>query len=216
MPAISRAGCQHQYSKSYSFEQSFMENAPRNFGSENLSLQPLLALQRAQSPAFFEPHRHYRSVPFPAMQEAGRTRWCGQCPKCLFVRTDSGPISPVTRAGPLIGPAARTIPRGSKDFDGMTRDSPRSNRSNVSERRKKSGARSSGHPAQQTGRTSPAVAAAPLRGADASVTGAKPVESAFSPSDIEGVHGAIQHGTRHSGDLYGTGSAYEGICCKQY
>ncbi len=102
----------HQYSKSLAFEQAFRAYARRHFGtaSEYFSLlRPFNELQIARRFAAAPPA--YREVFRSCNVGSRENRWCGQCPKCLFVRLILAPFLPAdeldARIGPLLDDPAR-------------------------------------------------------------------------------------------------------------
>lgn len=101
---ISQAEINHQYSKSYAFEQDFF-SYERDFlhsGVQYYSLlRPLTEFQIARYfatlPAAY--HQIFRSCNAGAKTDA----WCGKCAKCLFVSVILLPFLPYTQIVSLIG-----------------------------------------------------------------------------------------------------------------
>lgn len=101
---VSQAEINHQYSKSYAFEQDFF-TYERDFlrsGVQYYSLlRPLTEFQIARYfatlPAAY--HRIFRSCNAGAKTDA----WCGKCPKCLFVSVILLPFLPYSQIVSLIG-----------------------------------------------------------------------------------------------------------------
>ena len=177
----------HQYSKSYAFEHSFMEYARRNFGSgiHYFSLlRPFNELQIARR--FAAAPVSYREVFRSCNAGSRENRWCGQCPKCLFVRLILAPFLPAEELDRLIGPLLDD-PAQISDFDGLTGLTPIKPFECVGEAEEVRCA------VEWTilhnileGRSQPLLLrhyAERMR----ALRGAKPVESAFPPSDIEGI-----------------------------
>ncbi|MDP4291575.1 MAG: hypothetical protein Q8908_10890 [Bacteroidota bacterium] len=82
----------HQYSKSFEFEQDF-----RNYVSRYLSAKPnyfsfLRPLSELQIAALFSRYESYHDV-FRSCNAGSKTdSWCGKCPKCLFTFTILSPF----------------------------------------------------------------------------------------------------------------------------
>ena len=77
----------HQYSKSFRFEQEFRSYSKRYLANdvEYFSLmRPLYELQIAR---LFSKHRQYFSIFRSCNRASAKNGWCGRCPKCLFVFT---------------------------------------------------------------------------------------------------------------------------------
>lgn len=101
---VSEAEINHQYSKSYAFEQDFYryEHDFLRSGVEYYSLlRPLTEFQIARYfaalPAAY--HEIFRSCNAGAKKDA----WCGKCAKCLFVSVILLPFLPYERIVSLIG-----------------------------------------------------------------------------------------------------------------
>ncbi len=186
----------HQYSKSYAFERSFTEYARRNFGGAIhyfSLLRPFNELQIARR--FAAAPAAYRQAFRSCNAGSRENRWCGHCPKCLFVRLILAPFLPAEELDRLIGPLLDDAERVA-DFDGLTGLTPIKPFECVGEAEEVRCA------VEWTilhnileGRPQPLLLrhyAERMR----VLRGAKPVESAFPPSDIEGVMG--QFNTEHA------------------
>lgn len=82
---IANSNVNHQYSKSFEFEEDFRhyEREYINSGIEYFSLlRPLSELQIAW---LFAQYKHYHAVFRSCNAASKRDEWCGTCPKCLFV-----------------------------------------------------------------------------------------------------------------------------------
>lgn len=85
-PTVAGTNINHQYSKSFEFEQAFREYV-KNFTPvpyiEYLSmLRPLSELQIA---GIFAKTNKYHKIFRSCNRGAASDKWCGECPKCLFV-----------------------------------------------------------------------------------------------------------------------------------
>ncbi|MBP7402065.1 MAG: hypothetical protein KBA30_05555 [Clostridia bacterium] len=178
----------HQYSKSYAFEKSFMAYARRNFGGDILYfslLRPFNELQIARRFAAADP-RH-REVFRSCNAGSRENRWCGRCPKCLFVRLILAPFLPPDELDRLLGGALLDDPARIVDFEGLTGLAPVKPFECVGEAEEVRCA------VERTilrnileAREQPLLLrhyAARMR----EIRGKKPSESAFPPSDIEGM-----------------------------
>lgn len=109
----------HQYSKSYEFEQDFMSYVRRNIfdGIEYFSLlRPFSELQIAkqfsQLPEF---HGSFRSCNKGSKQNV----WCAKCAKCLFVFSILAPFMDYDRLCSIFGSDMLDDPEMQADFDGL-------------------------------------------------------------------------------------------------
>lgn len=92
-------GVNHQYSKSFEFENDFS-----NYVSENITdnikyfslLRPFNELQIAK---MFSKHREFHEIFRSCNRGSKQNIWCGNCPKCLFV---FGMLSPFIKRDKLI------------------------------------------------------------------------------------------------------------------
>lgn len=74
----------HQYSKSYAFEQDFREYTNRYISPSFNYFSFLRPLNELQIVSIFSKLKHYHSV-FKSCNVGSKTdEWCGKCPKCLF------------------------------------------------------------------------------------------------------------------------------------
>jgi hypothetical protein len=173
-----------------------MEYAHRNFGIGILYfslLRPFNELQIARR--FSAAPATYRQAFRSCNAGSRENRWCGQCPKCLFVRLILAPFLPSQELDRLIGPLLDD-PARITDFDGLTGLTPIKPFECVGEAEEVRCAVEwtilhnilEGHPQPLLLRHY----AERMR----VIRGAKPVESAFPPSDIEGVMG--QFNTEHA------------------
>ncbi|MEG0895072.1 MAG: hypothetical protein RSE93_05105 [Oscillospiraceae bacterium] len=84
-PTVLNSNINHQYSKSFEFEQDFNQYLEKNIncGVKYLSfLRPISELQIA---GIFAKHKKYLPY-FRSCNKGSKTdSWCGNCPKCLFV-----------------------------------------------------------------------------------------------------------------------------------
>jgi len=75
----------HQYSKTFPFEQTFREYSARYLSEQLEYLSFVRPLYEIQISRLFARYPHYFSV-FRSCNRGSKTNvWCGQCPKCLFV-----------------------------------------------------------------------------------------------------------------------------------
>jgi hypothetical protein len=75
----------HQYSKTFAFEQSFREYSARYLSEQFEYLSFVRPLYEIQISRLFARYPHYFSV-FRSCNKGSRTNvWCAHCPKCLFV-----------------------------------------------------------------------------------------------------------------------------------
>lgn len=77
----------HQYSKSYEFEQDFMYYAERYLKGNIKYFSFLRPLNELQIAKLFSKHKKYHKI-FKSCNVGSKEekwKWCGKCPKCLFV-----------------------------------------------------------------------------------------------------------------------------------
>ena len=119
--SLSAAEINHQYSKSYAFEQDFAAYE-RDFlrtGIRYFSLlRPLTEYQIARYFASLPVayHEIFRSCNAGAKQDA----WCGHCAKCLFVAIILSPFLPYPEVCRLLGADLLNDPDMQVYFDGLT------------------------------------------------------------------------------------------------
>lgn len=109
----------HQYSKSYEFEQDFMSYVRRNIfdGIEYFSLlRPFSELQIAKQFALLpEFHHSFRSCNRGSKQNI----WCTKCAKCLFVFTMLAPFIGYDNMVSIFSEDMLNDPDMQADFDGL-------------------------------------------------------------------------------------------------
>ena len=108
---VSEAEVNHQYSKSYQFEQDFARYEAEflHCGVEYFSLlRPLTEFQIARYFASLpeEYHRIFRSCNAGAKKDA----WCGHCAKCLFVAVILSPFLPYSKIREMLGSDILNMP----------------------------------------------------------------------------------------------------------
>lgn len=77
----------HQYSKSFEFEQDFREYAKKYLNANVEYFSMLRPLNELQIAMLFSKNEKYHSI-FKSCNVGSKTipwKWCGNCPKCLFV-----------------------------------------------------------------------------------------------------------------------------------
>ncbi|MFZ5437681.1 MAG: hypothetical protein ACOZAK_01340 [Patescibacteria group bacterium] len=77
----------HQYSKSFAFENKFRAYVTKYLGSAPEYLSLLRPLTELQIAALFSRNQQFHSVFRSCNRGQQQNRWCGECPKCLFVFT---------------------------------------------------------------------------------------------------------------------------------
>ncbi len=93
----------HQYSKSYEFEQDFMEYFRRLTDSNITYFSLLRPLTELQIAALFARYRDYHPV-FRSCNRGSKTGiWCCDCPKCLFVYIILSPFLSVAELHEIFG-----------------------------------------------------------------------------------------------------------------
>ncbi len=109
----------HQYSKSYEFEQDFTSYVDRNIfdGIEYFSLlRPFSELQIAKQFALLpEFHQSFRSCNKGSKQNV----WCAKCAKCLFVYTILAPFMDYGKLVSIFGSDMLDDGEMQSDFDGL-------------------------------------------------------------------------------------------------
>ena len=108
---VSEAEVNHQYSKSYPFEQDFARYEAEflRCGVEYFSLlRPLTEFQIARYFASLPEayHKIFRSCNAGAKKDA----WCGHCAKCLFVAVILSPFLPYAKIAELLGSDIMNLP----------------------------------------------------------------------------------------------------------
>ena len=84
----------HQYSKSYEFEKDFEEYTKRYFNVPIKYFSFLRPLNELQIAMLFSKYEKYHSI-FKSCNVGSKEKewkWCGECPKCLFVFTILSPF----------------------------------------------------------------------------------------------------------------------------
>ena len=111
----------HQYSKSYEFEDDFTAYVERNiFGYDGVEyfslLRPFSELQIAKMFASLpQYHDTFRSC----NRGSKKNVWCGKCAKCLFVFTILSPFIEYDRLVSIFGNDMLNDPDCTADFDGL-------------------------------------------------------------------------------------------------
>ncbi len=111
----------HQYSKSYEFEEDFTAYVERNiFGYDGVEyfslLRPFSELQIAKMFASLpQYHDTFRSC----NRGSKKNVWCGKCAKCLFVFTILSPFIEYDRLVSIFGNDMLNDPDCTADFDGL-------------------------------------------------------------------------------------------------
>ncbi len=93
----------HQYSKSYAFEQDFREYTNRFISPSFNYLSFLRPLNELQIVSIFSKLDQYHSV-FKSCNVGSKTdEWCGKCPKCLFAHIMLSAFKGVAYANEILG-----------------------------------------------------------------------------------------------------------------
>ncbi len=93
----------HQYSKSYKFELDFINYEKQYIGSGVNYFSLLRPFSEFQIARFFAGNEKYHKV-FRSCNVGSKTdRWCGHCPKCLFVYMILAPFLEVERMVEIFG-----------------------------------------------------------------------------------------------------------------
>lgn len=121
---ISGTEVNHQYSKSFAFEQDFADYCVRNLIPDIhyfSLLRPFSELQIAkQFAAFGQYHESFRSCNRGSKQNI----WCAKCAKCLFVFSILSPFMPYDKLCRLFGSDMLNDSELLADFDGLVGFSP--------------------------------------------------------------------------------------------
>ncbi len=75
----------HQYSKSFRFERDFHEYAKMYLPGSSYYFSMLRPLSEFQIARYFAGRRQYHGIFKSCNVGSKEDRWCGHCPKCLFV-----------------------------------------------------------------------------------------------------------------------------------
>lgn len=111
----------HQYSKSYEFEEDFTAYVQKNiFGYDGIEyfslLRPFSELQIAKMFASLtQYHETFRSC----NRGSKKNVWCGKCAKCLFVFTILSPFIEYDKLVSIFGNDMLDDPDCTADFDGL-------------------------------------------------------------------------------------------------
>ena len=111
----------HQYSKSYEFEEDFTAYVQKNiFGYDGIEyfslLRPFSELQIAKMFASLtQYHKTFRSC----NRGSKKNVWCGKCAKCLFVFTILSPFIEYDKLVSIFGNDMLDDPDCTADFDGL-------------------------------------------------------------------------------------------------
>ena len=93
----------HQYSKSYAFEQDFREYTARYISPSFNYFSFLRPLNELQIVSVFSKLEHYHSV-FKSCNVGSKTdEWCGKCPKCLFAHIMMSAFKGMGYANEILG-----------------------------------------------------------------------------------------------------------------
>ena len=93
----------HQYSKSYAFEQDFREYTARFISPSFNYFSFLRPLSELQIVSVFSKLEHYHPV-FKSCNVGSKTdEWCGKCPKCLFAHIMMSAFKGTVRANEILG-----------------------------------------------------------------------------------------------------------------
>ena len=117
---VAGSGVNHQYSKSFEFEQDF-----RRYVADNISgkfnyysfLRPLSELQIAM---LFSQHRHYHDIFRSCNAGSKEDIWCGHCAKCLFAYIILSPFIEPERLNAVFGKNMLDDESLKKEFDELT------------------------------------------------------------------------------------------------
>lgn len=93
-PTVLGTKVNHQYSKTYEFENDFNNYTKTYFNIDIKYFSLLRPLNELQIAMFFAKYEKYHSV-FKSCNVGSKTEpwdWCGHCPKCLFVYTILSPF----------------------------------------------------------------------------------------------------------------------------
>ena len=75
----------HQYSKSFQFEKDFHQYASKYLPGSGYYFSLLRPLSEFQIARYFAGRKHYHKIFKSCNVGSKENRWCGHCPKCLFV-----------------------------------------------------------------------------------------------------------------------------------
>lgn len=93
----------HQYSKSYAFEQDFREYTARFISPSFNYFSFLRPLNELQIVSVFSKLEHYHAV-FKSCNVGSKTdEWCGKCPKCLFAHIMMSAFKGTAYANEILG-----------------------------------------------------------------------------------------------------------------
>lgn len=110
----------HQYSKSFKFEQDFHTYEEACIGSGIYYFSMLRPLSEFQIAAYFAKHPAYHEIFRSCNVGSKQDIWCGHCPKCLFVFLILSPFLSHERLSELFGTDMLEDPSMLEDFRKLT------------------------------------------------------------------------------------------------
>lgn len=109
----------HQYSKSYAFEEDFRKYTEKNIMNEIRYFSLLRPFNELQIAKYFASCPQYLDVFRSCNRGSRENRWCGKCAKCLFVFIMLSPFVDYERLTKIFGSDLLNDEDLTGDFDGL-------------------------------------------------------------------------------------------------
>lgn len=109
----------HQYSKSFAFEEDFTEYVEKNIMNEIRYFSMLRPFNELQIAKYFAKNPKYLSVFRSCNKGSRENRWCGECAKCLFVFSMLAPFTDYDSLVEVFGGDLLNNGELTEDFDGL-------------------------------------------------------------------------------------------------
>lgn len=116
---IKGASVNHQYSKSYAFEEDFTEYIEKNIMNELRYFSLLRPFNELQIAKYFASCPQFLEVFRSCNRGSRENKWCGKCAKCLFVFAMLSPFVDYDRLVSVFGNDMLDDPEMLTDFDGL-------------------------------------------------------------------------------------------------
>lgn len=117
---IKGAEVNHQYSKSFAFEEAFTEYIEKNIMNEIRYFSLLRPFNELQIAKYFSSCPQFHEIFRSCNRGSKENKWCGKCAKCLFVFIMLSPFVDYDKLVSIFGSDMLNDWDMIKDFDGLT------------------------------------------------------------------------------------------------
>lgn len=117
---IKGAEVNHQYSKSFAFEEAFTEYIEKNIMNEIRYFSLLRPFNELQIAKYFSSCPQFHEIFRSRNRGSKENKWCGKCAKCLFVFIMLSPFVDYDKLVSIFGGDMLNDWDMIKDFDGLT------------------------------------------------------------------------------------------------